>query len=63
VSLAGRTLPRTLTQDHNATGKIRSIEKSTDIIGNRTLDLTAPNIAPQPTKLPRAPIVSAVELS
>jgi hypothetical protein len=36
-------------------GGIRSIEKSNDIIGNRTRDLLACSIVPQPTTLPRAP--------
>jgi hypothetical protein len=30
-------------------GKIRSIEKSSDLIGNRTRNLPACSIAPQPT--------------
>jgi hypothetical protein len=34
-------------------GRIRSIEKSSDIIGNRTRDLPAFGIVPQPTTLPR----------
>jgi hypothetical protein len=37
-------------------GWIRSIEKSNNRIGNRTRDLRACNIVPQPTTLPRAPI-------
>jgi hypothetical protein len=32
-------------------GRIRSIEKSNDLIGNRTRDLPACSIVPQPTKL------------
>jgi hypothetical protein len=39
-------------QDHNAVGKIRSIEKSNDLIGSRTLDLPACSVVPQPTALP-----------
>jgi hypothetical protein len=41
-------------QGHSAAGRIRSIEKSNDI-GNRTRDLPACSIVPQPTALPRAP--------
>jgi hypothetical protein len=36
-------------------GRIRSIEKSNDLIGNRTLP--ACSTVPQPTMLPRAPIL------
>jgi hypothetical protein len=36
-------------------GRIRSIEKPNDIIWNRTCDLLACSIVPQPTMLPRAP--------
>jgi hypothetical protein len=42
-------------QGHNAAGKIRSTEKSDDLIGNRTRDLPAFSIIPQPTTLTRAP--------
>jgi hypothetical protein len=31
---------------------MRSIEKSSDVIGNRTHDLLAFNVKPQPTMLP-----------
>jgi hypothetical protein len=34
----------------------RSIEKSNDLIGNRTRHLPACSIVPQPTTLPHAPI-------
>jgi hypothetical protein len=34
-----------------------SIEKSNDLIGNRTRDHSACSIVPQPTTLPRAPAV------
>jgi hypothetical protein len=34
-------------------GKIRSIEKSNDLIGNGTDDLPVCSIVPQPTTLPR----------
>jgi hypothetical protein len=40
---------------HNAAGRIRSIEKSYNFIANRTRDLPARSIVPQPTTLPRAP--------
>jgi hypothetical protein len=42
-------------QGHSTAGKIPSIEKSNDLIGNRTHDITACSIAPQPTALPLAP--------
>jgi hypothetical protein len=41
-------------QGHSAAGRIRSIEKSNDLIGNQTHDLPACSIVPQPTTLPRA---------
>jgi hypothetical protein len=37
-------------------GRIRSIEESGDLIGNRTHDLLACSIVPRPTALPHAPI-------
>jgi hypothetical protein len=40
---------------HSAAGRIRSIEKSSDLIGNRSRHLTASSIVTQPTALPRAP--------
>jgi hypothetical protein len=40
---------------HCAAGRIRSIEKSIDLIGNETSDLLACSIVPQPTTLPCAP--------
>jgi hypothetical protein len=43
------------TQGHGAAGKISPIEKSNDLIGNRTRDILTRRIAPQPTTLPRAP--------
>jgi hypothetical protein len=43
-------------QGHSAAGRIRSIEKSHDLIGNRTRDLLACCIVPQPITLPSAPI-------
>jgi hypothetical protein len=36
-------------QGHSAAGSIRSIEKSNDLIGNRTRDLPACSIVPQPS--------------
>jgi hypothetical protein len=42
-------------QGHSAAGRIRSIEKSNDLIGNRTRDLPACSIVPQPTTLLCAP--------
>jgi hypothetical protein len=43
------------TPGHSAAGKIRSIEKSNNLIGNRTCDFSACIIVPQPTTLPRDP--------
>jgi hypothetical protein len=42
-------------QGHSAAGEFRSTENSNDLIGNRTRDLPAFSIVPQPTTLPRAP--------
>jgi hypothetical protein len=42
-------------QGHSVAGRIRSIEKSNDLIGIWTQDLPACSIVPQPTMLPRAP--------
>jgi hypothetical protein len=42
-------------QGHIAAGRIRSIEKSNDLNGNRVFDLPACGIVPQPTTLRRAP--------
>jgi hypothetical protein len=38
-------------------GRITSIEKSSDFLGNLTRDLPACSIVPQPTTLPCAPTV------
>jgi hypothetical protein len=38
-------------QGDSAAGRIRSIEKSNDLIGNQTCDLLAGSIVPQPTIL------------
>jgi hypothetical protein len=42
-------------QGQSAARRIWSIEKSTDLIGNRTRDLPACSIVPQPTTLPSTP--------
>jgi hypothetical protein len=64
---AGRLLPprkihdtqfclrMTRPQDHSAAERIRSIEESKDLIGNRSLDLPACTIVSQSTTLSRAP--------
>jgi hypothetical protein len=49
-------------QGHSAAGRIRSVEKSSELIGNRTCDLLACSIVPQPTMLPHAPIISTAFL-
>jgi hypothetical protein len=41
-------------QGHSAAGKITSIEKSSDLIGNRIRDLQACSTVPEPTTPPRA---------
>jgi hypothetical protein len=45
-------------QGHSAAGRIKSTEKSYDLIGNRIRDLPACSIVPQPTTLARAPFRS-----
>jgi hypothetical protein len=45
-------------QGHSAAGRIRSIEKSNDLIGIRSRNFPACSIVPQPTTLPRAPPVA-----
>jgi hypothetical protein len=40
---------------HRAAGGIRQINKSNDLIGNRTRDLPACSVVPQLTTLPSAP--------
>jgi hypothetical protein len=42
-------------QGHNSAGRIRSIEISDNLVGNRTRDLPACSILPQSITLPRAP--------
>jgi hypothetical protein len=49
ISVRGWVDPRA----HSAAAKDRSIEKPNDLIGNRTRDLPACSIMPQPTSLPR----------
>jgi hypothetical protein len=44
-------------QGHSAAGRIRPIEKSINLIGNRILDLPACSILPQTTKLSHAALV------
>jgi hypothetical protein len=44
-------------QGHSLPGRIRSIEKSNGLIGNLTCDLPSCSIVPQPTTLPRAPLL------
>jgi hypothetical protein len=49
ISIRGWVEP----QGHIAAGRIRSIEKSNELIGNRTRDHPACSIVPQVTTLPR----------
>jgi hypothetical protein len=42
-------------QAHSEAARIRSIENSNNLIGNRSRNLPACSIVPQPTTLPRAP--------
>jgi hypothetical protein len=44
-------------QDYSAAGRIRSIKKSNDLIGNRTRDVPACSVVPEPTTLPRATLL------
>ena len=43
-------------QGHSAAGRIMSMKKSSDTIGNRTHNLPARSAVPQPTEPPRAPL-------
>jgi hypothetical protein len=43
-------------QGHSAAGRMKPIEKSNNLIGNRNRDLPACSVVPQPTTLPRAPL-------
>jgi hypothetical protein len=45
-------------QGYSVVGSIRSIEKSNDVIGNRTCNLLACSIVPQPTALPYVPLLN-----
>jgi hypothetical protein len=54
ISVRGWVDPRAII----AAGRIRSIEKSSDLIRNWTHDLLACSIVPQPTMRPRTPIAS-----
>jgi chorismate synthase len=47
-------------QGHIAAGRIMSMKKSNDTIGNRTRDLPTCSALPQPTALLRAPVVVLV---
>jgi hypothetical protein len=47
-------------QGYSAAGRIRSIEKSHDLIGIRTRDLPACSVVPQPTTLPHAPQIKGL---
>jgi hypothetical protein len=44
-------------QGHSAAGRMRSIEKPNYLIGTWTRDLPACSIVPEPTTLPRAPVL------
>jgi hypothetical protein len=56
VSLT-RQLPLT-PQEHSVAGRIKSIEKPSDLIMNQTHDLPACSLVPQPTILPCPPLHS-----
>jgi hypothetical protein len=43
-------------QGHSTAGRIMSIEISSDLIENRTRDLSVCSTVPQPTTLPREPV-------
>jgi hypothetical protein len=49
-------------QGHSVAGSIKSIEKSSDLIRNRTYDLPACTIVPQPTMLLHAPLIVLISL-
>jgi hypothetical protein len=49
-------------QGHSAAGRIRSIEKSNDLMGYETRDLAACSVVPQPTTLPRAPTLNGTDI-
>jgi hypothetical protein len=45
-------------QGHSVAGRIRPIEKSNDLIRNKTSDLPLCNIVPRPTTLQQAPSIT-----
>ena len=47
-------------QSHSAAGRIMSMKKSNDTIGNRTRDLPACSAVSQPTAPPRAPLYTTI---
>jgi hypothetical protein len=47
-------------QGHSEAGRIRSIEKTNDLIRNRTCDLPACSTVPQPITLPCSPIILTI---
>jgi hypothetical protein len=49
-------------QAHSATGRIKSNEKSNDLIGYRTRDLQACSIVPQPITLQRAILEQGLQI-
>jgi hypothetical protein len=51
--LPGRFLVLISDRGHNVAGRITAIEETSDLIGNRTRDLPACSIVPEPTTLPR----------
>jgi hypothetical protein len=46
-----------LLEGHSAAGRIGSFEKSNYLIGNRTRDLPACSVEPEPTTLPSVPVI------
>jgi hypothetical protein len=62
LPLPTRKIPSThfRPQSHSTAGRLRSIEKSNDLIGNRTRDLPACSRVPQQTVLPHAQFRQAV---
>jgi hypothetical protein len=46
----------------HAAGRIRSIEKSNELIGNRTRNFPACNTVPQPTTLPHASAIQKLQV-
>jgi hypothetical protein len=58
--LPGRFLVLSRPQGYSAAGRIRLIKKSNDLFGNRTRDLLACSIVPQPSTLPRTTVHGTV---